>query len=104
MTAPSCLRVAVCVSAPVMTWCYDIVPPGHHGRWHAAGPSRAAWPELGGCCDARRFRGRGSRRGEDFPLAATTVKGRTRAAMTTELLAAAIAATVAWYRTRPGTP
>jgi len=24
--------------------------------------------------------------------------------MTTELLAAAIAATVAWYRTRPGTP
>jgi hypothetical protein len=41
---------------------------------------------------------------EDLQLAATAVKGRTRAAMTAELLAAAVAATVAWYRTRPGTP
>ena len=39
MAAFSCLRVAVCVSAPVILQCHGIAPQGHHGRWHAAGTS-----------------------------------------------------------------
>ncbi len=133
-----------CLNAPYTQW-PELFPPLQRGVLTAAERTGALLVAL------ENLYGYGPTGGkpmtEDLPLAATTVKGRTRAAMTEELLAAAgqgrvrvaigrasdffgagvtqgstlgtskyesafgaagtpladaIAATVAWYRTRPG--
>jgi hypothetical protein len=75
-----------CLNAPYTQW-PELFPPLQRGVLAAAERSGALLVSL------ENLYGYGPAGGkpmtEDLPLAATTVKGRTRAAMTTELLAAA---------------
>ena len=102
MAAPSCWRVPPCVYG---TWAVlrrrDTVSPCHHGRWHAVGavtfnPATTfspATPDPDGC-----------RNQFDEPFVLDTTKHETAFAAAGTPLAAAIAATVAWYRTQNSTP
>jgi nucleoside-diphosphate-sugar epimerase len=80
-----------CLNAPYTNW-PDQFPPLQRGALNAAERSGALLVSL------ENVYGYGPTRGkpmtEDLPLAATTVKGRTRAAMTQELLGAADAGRV----------
>lgn len=80
-----------CLNAPYTEW-PERFPPLQHGVLAAAERSDALLVSL------ENVYGYGPTRGkpmtEDLPLAATTVKGRARAAMTQELLAAAAAGRV----------
>ena len=96
MAVPSCLRVAVCVSAPVILPCHapytqwpERFPPLQRGVLAATERTGA----LLVCLENLYGYGPtgGSPMTEDLPLAATGVKDRTRPAMTAELLAAAAA-------------
>ena len=76
-----------CLNAPYTQW-PERFPPLQRGVLAAAETHRRAAGELGERVRLRPRRGRANA-AEDLPLAATTVKGRTRAAMTAELLAVA---------------
>ncbi len=80
-----------CLNAPYTDW-PERFPPLQRGVLHAAERTGALLVSL------ENLYGYGATNGkamtEDLPLAATTVKGRTRAAMTQELLAAAEAGRV----------
>jgi len=87
--AASCWRVPLCVyDAWAVLRCRDTVLPGHHGRWHSVGAvtSRPAWRAavLYQCLNAPY-----TQWPERFPPLQS---------------GAAVATTVAWYRTRTSTP
>ncbi len=75
-----------CLNAPYPQW-PELFPPLQHGVLGAAEDSGALLVSLENLYGYGP--GRGKPMTEDLPLAATTVKGQTRAAMTAELLAAA---------------
>ena len=122
MAAFSCWRVAVCVSAPVILQCHGTVPQGHHGRWHAAGTTRALLDlvagEIGHPVGVRSvpklavralglvnpmLRGLAEMAYQfDEPFVLDTSKYQAAFGTAGSPLAAAVAATVAWYRARPG--
>jgi nucleoside-diphosphate-sugar epimerase len=80
-----------CVNAPYTQW-PELFPPLQRGVLAAAGRTGALLVALENLYGYGPTGGRPMT--EDLPLAATTVKGRTRAAMTAELLAAAEAGRV----------
>jgi nucleoside-diphosphate-sugar epimerase len=80
-----------CLNAPYPRW-PELFPPLQHGVLAAAEGSGALLVSLENLYGYGPAGGRPMT--EDLPLAATTVKGRTRAAMTAELLAAADAGRV----------
>lgn len=80
-----------CLNAPYMQW-PERFPPLQRGVLTAAERTGAPLLSLENLCGYGLVGGRPMT--EDLPLAATTVKGRTRAAMTRELLAAADAGRV----------
>jgi nucleoside-diphosphate-sugar epimerase len=80
-----------CLNAPYAQW-PELFPPLQRGVLAAAGRAGALLVSLENLYGYGPTRGRPMT--EDLPLAATTVKGRTRAAMTAELLAAAKAGRV----------
>jgi nucleoside-diphosphate-sugar epimerase len=80
-----------CLNAPYTQW-PELFPPLQHGVLAAAEHTGALLVSPGDLVQPRS--GRGPADAEDLPLAATTVKGGTRAAMTGELLAAAKAGRV----------
>jgi len=75
-----------CLNAPYARW-PELFPPLQRGVLAAAGRAGALMVSLENLYGYGPTGGRPMT--EDLPLAATTVKGRTRAAMTAELLAAA---------------
>jgi len=88
-----------CVNAPYSQW-PELFPPLQRGVLAAAGRTGALLVALENLYGYGPTGGRPMT--EDLPLAATTVKGRTRAAMTAELLAAAQADRAGVGLLRPG--
>jgi nucleoside-diphosphate-sugar epimerase len=84
--AKGALVIYQCLNAPYTQW-PALFPPLQHGVLAAAEDSGALLVSLENLYGYGPAGGRPMT--EDLPLAATTVKGRTRAAMTAELLAAA---------------